>query len=116
MNTVIDLTTFQSLEDKVRLLEEKIGRLERAQARYQQSPEEFASQCRKRLEALGSPYRVWVKDSAVTKRLANGKVPIYRVRKADPEYFIIAKLTESVGTLSSRESITKRLDELEAKA
>lgn len=111
----IDLNTFQELENKVRFLEQKIGRLEQARERYNQSPEEFAAECRERLERLGSPYRVWVKNLNITKPLNNGKVPIYRVTKADPEYFIIAELTKSVGTVASKGAIKARLDELEAK-
>lgn len=112
VGAAISFESFQQLEHYVKLLEDRIASLEAGRDKYDVSPIEFAAECRKRLERLGSEWRVWPMN-VNAQQLANGKWPIWRVTKADTNNFIVAKLTTTVGWKKSKTDILKWIGEQE---
>jgi hypothetical protein len=117
MNTVQKLShKVSSDEHKIRLLEARLESLEAALERYRtdktESPADVAARWRKRLQHVGSPYRVFTLDVNATP-LKNGEYLIRRVLQSRGDMFIVAKQQTNSGVIRKRATIEKWIEDLE---
>ena len=106
-------------DEKIKLLEARIDALQAALEKFVESkenepyPADRAAAWRKRLQAIGSSWRVFTIN--INQRpLSDGRYIVGRVLKGDPEHFIVCKIQESVGEKRSLSTIESWVTELEA--
>jgi hypothetical protein len=124
MNTVRKMTEKREGErrredEKIKLLEARIDALQAALEKFVESkenepyPADRAAAWRKRLQAIGSSWRVFT-INLNQRPLSDGRYIVGRVLKSDPEHFIVCKIQESVGEKRSLSTIESWVTELEA--
>jgi len=108
-------------DEKIKLLEARIDALQAALQKFIESkenevyPADRAAGWRKRLQAIGSSWRVFT-INLNQRPLSDGRYIVGRVLKADDEHFIVCKIQESVGEKRSLTTIEKWIEELESSA